>query len=300
MRLRLSEIAVLAICLLPSLVCAQALDDKFFDSNGVRIRYVDQGAGEPIVLLHGQGNNVDAAWVRTGVLANLATDHRVIAMDLRGHGKSGKPHQPEAYGEEMGLDVLRLLDHLKIQKAHILGYSLGAGVSAKLLVKHSERYLTAILAGSSGGRNWSPELAKAAEDEAKEWEQGPPFRAFILRNASPDRPAPTEEQMRETSQRMLQTIDPLAMAAFARSRERQAVTNAEIAAVHIPTLALVGGADPRLAGVKELKAVMPSLTVVVIEGATHSSADERGAPRRSEFVKAIREFVAAHQPTDSR
>jgi pimeloyl-ACP methyl ester carboxylesterase len=166
-------------------------------------------------------------------------------------------------------------------------------------VTHSERYLTAILAGSSGGRNWSPELAKVAEDEAKEWEQGPPFRAFILRNASPDRP-PTEEQMRETSQRMLQTIDPLAMAAFARSRERQVVTNAEIAAVRLPTLALVGGADPRLTGVKELKAVMPSLTVVVIEGATHSSADERGAPRRPEFVTAIREFVAAHKPTKSR
>jgi len=300
MHLQLSGLAALGICLAPQLVCAQALDDKFFDSNGVRIRYVDQGAGEPIVLLHGQGNNVDAAWVQTGVLANLATDHRVIAMDLRGHGKSGKPHKPEAYGEEMGLDVLRLLDHLKIQKAHILGYSLGAGVNAKLLVTHSERYLTAILAGSSGGRNWSPELAKAAEDEAKEWEQGPPFRAFILRNASPDRPVPTEEQIRETSQRMLQTIDPLAMAAFARSRERQVVTNAEIAAVNIPTLALLGGADPRLAGVRELKEVMPSLTVVVIEGATHSSADERGAPRRPEFVKAIREFLAARKPSDSR
>ena len=249
-----------------------------------------------VVLVHGAFAE-SSSW--TGVLANLATDHRVIAMDLRGHGKSGKPHKPEAYGEEMGLDVLRLLDRLKIQKAHILGYSLGAGVNAKLLVTHSERYLTAILAGSSGGRNWSPELAQAAEAEAKEWEQGPPFRAFILRNASPDRP-PTEEQMRETSQRMLQTIDPLAMAAFARSRERQVVTNAEIAAVRIPTLALVGGADPRLAGVKALKAVMPSLTVVVIEGATHSSADERGAPRRPEFVKAIREFVAAHRPTNSR
>lgn len=294
MCLQLSGIAV-AIWLVPTLVCAQTLNDKFFDSNGVQIRYVDQGAGEPIVLLHGQGNNIDAAWVRTGVLANLATDHRVIAMDLRGHGKSGKPHDPEAYGEEMGRDVLRLLDHLQIRRAHILGYSMGGAVNAKLLTTHPDRFLTAILGGSSGRRNWSVELAKAAEDEAAEWAQGPPFRAFIRRNTPPDQPPPTEEQMRATSQRMLETIDPLAMAAYMRSRQRQVVTNAELAAVRVPMLAVVGSADPALAGVNELKGAMPRLKVVVIEGATHSSANERGAPRRQEFVNAIREFVAAHK-----
>jgi len=94
---------------------------------------------------------------------------------------------------------------------------------------------------------------------------------------------------------MLQTIDPLAMAAFARSRQRQVVTNSEIAAVRVPVLAVVGSLDPALAGVNELKAAMSSLKVVVIEGASHSSADERGAPRRPEFVNAIREFVAAHK-----
>ena len=99
----------------------------------------------------------------------------------------------------------------------------------------------------------------------------------------------------ERSQRMLQTIDPLAMAAFARSRQRQVVTNSEIAAVRVPVLAVVGSLDPALAGVNELKAAMSSLKVVVIEGASHSSADERGAPRRPEFVNAIREFVAAHK-----
>ena len=125
MPLQRCVIGALAICFAPSVVCAQDFADKFFDSNGVRIRYLEQGAGQPLVLLHGQGNNVDAAWVRTGVLANLSKDHRVIAMDLRGHGKSGKPHEAQAYGEELGLDVIRLLDHLRIERAHILGYSLG-------------------------------------------------------------------------------------------------------------------------------------------------------------------------------
>lgn len=163
MRLRRCVVGALVICFLPSLR-ARDFADKFFDSNGVRIRYLDQGKGQPLVLLHGQGNNVDAAWVRTGVVANLSKDHRVIAMDLRGHGKSGKPHVPQAYGEELGLDVIRLLDHLKIPRAHILGYSLGAGVNAKLLTTHSQRYLTAIFGGFSGGRGWSDELARAAEE----------------------------------------------------------------------------------------------------------------------------------------
>jgi pimeloyl-ACP methyl ester carboxylesterase len=189
--------------------------------------------------------------------------------------------------------VIRLLDHLRIQRAHILGYSLGGTVNAKLLTTHSQRYLTVILGGFAGGRGWNAELAKAAEEEAKEWEQGPPFRAFILRNAPPGQ-SPTEAQMRETSQRMMQTIDPLAMSAFARSRQRQAVTNAEIAAIRVPMLAVVGSDDPRPAGVKELNALIPAMKVVVIEGATHCSADARGAPRRPEFADAIRQFIAEH------
>ena len=100
--------------------------------------------------------------------------------------------------------------------------------------------------------------------------------------------------MRESSERILQTIDPLAMAAFARSRQRQVVSNAEIAAVRVPMLAVVGGADPRLGGVNELKALIPTFKVVVIEGATHSSADEQGAPRRAEFAEAIRKFIELH------
>ena len=100
--------------------------DQFFDSNGVRIRYVEQGQGPAIVLMHGYTGTLDRHFVANGVFANLAKDYRVIAIDLRGHGKSGKPHDPKAYGEEMARDVVRLLDHLKIPRAHVLGYSLGA------------------------------------------------------------------------------------------------------------------------------------------------------------------------------
>src|SRR6188474_1977009 len=101
-------------------------EPKFFDSAGVKIRYIDQGSGPPVIMLHGQGNTLEA-FVQDGVLPKLvAGGYRAIAFDARGHGKSGKPHDSKAYGREMALDALRLLDHLKIDRAHFVGYSQGA------------------------------------------------------------------------------------------------------------------------------------------------------------------------------
>ena len=150
---RLLRLTVILLCLFAlhlfalDLVSAQ---DQFFDSNGVRIRYVEQGSGPPVVLLHGFSGNLDASWVETGVLPKLATDYRVIALDSRGHGKSDKPHDPKSYGLQMGQDVVRLLDHLHIARAHIVGHSMGAGITAKLLTTNPDRFLTATLSGSAG------------------------------------------------------------------------------------------------------------------------------------------------------
>jgi pimeloyl-ACP methyl ester carboxylesterase len=129
---------LLLISLLPAMASAE---DKFFNSNGARIRYVDQGTGEPVVLVHGYTSVIERAWIETGVFPNLAKDYRVIALDLRGHGKSDKPHDPKAYAE-LGQDVVRLLDHLNIARAHIVGYSLGGVITAKLLTTNPDRFIT--------------------------------------------------------------------------------------------------------------------------------------------------------------
>src|SRR5688572_2364514 len=97
------------------------LEDFFFDSAGVAIRYVEAGTGAPVVLVHGYTSDLEDQWIGTGVLPALARMHRVIAFDARGHGRSGKPHAPAAYGPEMALDVVRLLDHLGIARAHVVG-----------------------------------------------------------------------------------------------------------------------------------------------------------------------------------
>jgi pimeloyl-ACP methyl ester carboxylesterase len=89
--------------------------------------------------------------------------------------------------------------------------------------------------------------------------------------------------------------DPLAFAALTRTRHEQAVTDEQLRAVRVPTLAVVGSLDGALPGVKRLEGVLPGLKVVVIEGAVHNGADPRGATRRPEFVNAIRSFLAVHR-----
>jgi pimeloyl-ACP methyl ester carboxylesterase len=271
--------------------------DQFFDSNGVRIRYVEQGSGPPVVLIHGFSGNLDASWVETGVLPNLATDYRVIALDSRGNGKSDKPHDPKSYGLQMGEDVVRLLDHLHIARAPIVGHSLGAIITAKLLTTHPDRFLTATLSGAAGRQHWTPENAAAAEAEAVEFEQGVPFRSVILRTAPTDRPKPTEEQIQAESQRRLGRNDRFAMAAIVRSRGEQTVSAAEMAAVRVPTLGIIGSADANLAAMNQFASVLPTLKVVVIEGATHGGT--LGVTRRPEFVDNFREFTAAHKEASS-
>ena len=210
---------------------------------------------------------------------NLAKDHRVIALDLRGHGKSDKPHDPKAY-VELGQDVVRLLDHLNIARAHIVGYSLGGNITAKLLTTDPDRFITSTLGGSSGRRHWTDQDERDAEAAAAELESGVPYRSLILATAPTDQPPPTEEAIRKRSQEIVATNDPLAHAALVRARRELVVTDSQMAAVRVPTLAVVGSADRALTGVNSLKAVWPALKVVVIQGAVHSSANERGAQRR--------------------
>jgi pimeloyl-ACP methyl ester carboxylesterase len=250
-----------------------------------------------VVLLHGFSGNLDASWVETGVLPNVATDYRVIALDYRGHGKSDKPHDPKSYGLQMGQDVVRLLDHLNIPRAHIVGHSLGAGITAKLLTTNPDRFLTATLSGAAGRQRWTPEDAAAAEAEAVEFEQGIPFRSVILRTAPTNQPKPTDEQIQAQSQQRLARNDRLAMAAVVRSRGEQTFSAADMATVQVPTLGLIGSADANLDAMNRLASVLPTLKVVVIEGATHGGA--LGVTRRPEFVDNFRAFTAAHKEASS-
>ena len=98
--------------------------DQYFESRGVPIRFVEAGEGTPVVLFHGYILSV-GIWTGTGVMLNLSQQFRVITMDSRGHGRSGKSHHTDSYGTEMVVDLVPLLDWLKIKKAHFVGFSIG-------------------------------------------------------------------------------------------------------------------------------------------------------------------------------
>jgi len=280
----------LIACLLCIVAGAAAAEERFLDSAGARIRYVDQGAGPPVVLLHGFTGTIERSWVGTGVLHDLARDHRVIAFDLRGHGHSDRPHDPGAY-EELGADVLRLLDHLRIEKAHAVGYSLGGIILARLLTTHPQRFASAVLGGAAYRRARGEDAERATEAAAREIEAGL-YRALIVSTAPTDEPPPSEEAIRARSREIAASADVQAHAALMRARRALLVSDAEIAAVRVPTLAVVGAADPALPRVQAMRKRWPGLEIQVVAGAAHPTVHERGLPRHPEFVAAIRRHIA--------
>ncbi len=288
--------------LLPSIEAAKAKrgvsgsaapQDRFFNSDGVRIRYVEQGQGTPVLLIHGYIGNAERHWINPGIFANLAYDYRVIAIDCRGHGKSDKPTNPRDYGAVMGKDIIRLLDHLKIRRAHIVGFSMGAIIAGHLLTTDADRFLSATLVGHHAVRKWTAADKQEAEANARDLESDTPFRLLILGIWPPDQPPPSEDEIRKRSQAMVAGNDPKALAAYHRGRSTLLVTDAEITRVRTPTLGIIGSADPALTGMQELKTVMPALSLVVVDGATHGG--ERGVLRHPQFQAALREFLAARR-----
>jgi pimeloyl-ACP methyl ester carboxylesterase len=254
----------------------------------VSIRYLDAGRGEPVILVHGYNYDTEQQWVEPGVFGALAARYRVIGFDARGHGKSGKPHERRLYGLEMARDVPRLLDHLGLRRAHIVGYSMGGHIVANLLTMNPERFLTATLGGGAGRRNWTEEDQRRVEIEADEMEQGL-LRTQLLRLWPKDRPRPSDEEIRQRSAKSLAGKDVRALAAIRRSNADQVVTDAELAAVTVPMLAIVGREDPYRADLEALKGVVPQLSLVTIPGATHGAT-----PGKPEFIQALLAFLTAH------
>ncbi len=269
--------------------------DAFFDSAGVKIRYIDQGQGSPVVFIHGYTGTLDRHFVGNGVFGALVKDYRAIALDVRGHGKSGKPHDPQAYGAEMGRDVIRLLDHLKIARAHIVGFSMGAIIAGHLVTTNPDRFITATFVAHHPVHSWTPADDEESEASARDLEGDMPFRSLIVGVWPKDKPPPSQEEMRKMSQSLAAANDVKALAAYNRGRRALVVTPAALGAVRVPVLAIVGTADPTVDSVRNLPKVMPRARVVAVDGAEHGG--ERGILRRPEFIAALREFLSATRVT---
>src|SRR5438874_4509848 len=168
---------------------------SFKTSDGVRIHYLTMGgSGSWVVLVHGYTDTAQRMWFTTGIAPALAKKHRVVALDNRNHGESDKP---EANGPGRAQDVVELMDHLKIAKAHIHGYSMGGALTGQLLAIIPQRFITAGFGGSGLAETDPARRAQAvAIDEAMPKPQGADaaamdrFRARMSSSGAAARPAP--------------------------------------------------------------------------------------------------------------
>lgn len=269
------------------------VEGEYFDSDGVRIHYTDEGEGEPVVLIHGFAVNADLNWRRNGITQALSEEFRVIAMDTRGHGLSGKPHDADQYGIEMVEDVVRLLDHLEIEKAHVAGYSLGGFLSLKLAAEHPERLLSAspLAAGWEPGEN--NEFLSAMDQIIASLEAGDGI-APLSGNLGEGREKPG---LRHTLMVKFLTKyfnDPHALIGVIRGLPEILLTEEEVRGISVPVCSIVGTRDPLKPGVDAMKGLVADHTVVLIDGADHIEA-----PWRPEFLEAMLGFLRAHRSGSS-
>jgi pimeloyl-ACP methyl ester carboxylesterase len=229
-----------------------------FDSDGVEIAYIDEGEGEPLLLIHGFASNVAANWVDPGWVRTLTqSGRRVIAYDNRGHGRSEKLYDPDVYGAPlMAEDGRRLLDHLGIMHADVLGYSMGARIAAFLTLAHPERVRGLILGGLGinmvRGVVGSGPIAKALEAPRIEDvtnDTARSFRAFAEQTKS----------------------DLKALAACIRG-PREKITPERLATIAVPTLIAVGSNDVIAGSGAELATLIPGAQFLDIPGRDHMRA----------------------------
>jgi pimeloyl-ACP methyl ester carboxylesterase len=251
----------------------------FFDSDGLEIHYIDEGAGAPVVLIHGFGLSAAEHWVRTGVVERLKRRWRVIAIDVRGHGESAKPHDSAQYGlAKARADVLRLLDHLNITRARILGYSMGSRIALELLMRDPERMNAVVLGGFGQGGQIAV----------------PGQRHRIAAALLAEDPGVIEDVLARRFRRGAERSgkDLRALAAYIAAEETTDSTAtidfAALKRVRSPVLVVAAENDSICGDPRPLTQWFHDVRVIVIDGSDHASlaGDER-------FQQAVEEFLAS-------
>jgi pimeloyl-ACP methyl ester carboxylesterase len=231
-----------------------------FKHGDVEIAYLDAGEGEPIVLVHGFASNKEINWVNPGWVATLTrAGRRVIALDNRGHGRSSKLYDPTTYQAPlMAEDVRALIDHLQLARADVMGYSMGARITAFLAINHPARVRSAIIGGlgiklveGHGGKMSgiivaaleAPSLADVTDPT------GRAFRSFAEHTKS----------------------DLKALAACMRS-PRETLSREQVAAIKAPVLVAVGTKDAVAGSARALAALIPGARALDIPDRDHMLA----------------------------
>jgi pimeloyl-ACP methyl ester carboxylesterase len=245
----------------PPVTLASAPDEFFEPAAGVRLRFRQAGRGEPIVILHGFASSLDAV----GSLADsLAPAYRVIALDQRGHGRSTAPADAEAYGHEMGADVVRLLDYLDIERTHLLGHSMGAVVSAYVAARHPERVATVSMIAPPFFED-SAAAARTLAPVVAELDSGGGFRAFIARFI-PEMPDTVAAGM---SAEMVASADRTMLIGVMRTFPELGIGRQGASAATVPALIVVGSVDTLRVEDRALASWWPGARFIEVPGADH-------------------------------
>lgn len=229
-----------------------------FSSDGVEIAYIDEGEGAPVLLIHGFASNVQTNWVTPGWVGFLkGKGYRVIAFDNRGHGRSEKLYRQEDYGAPlMAEDARRLLDHLDIASAHIMGYSMGARITAFLSRAHPQRLRSAVFGGL--GINMVRGMAGTG-----------PIAAALEARSIDDVTNATARTFRVFAEQT--KSDLKALAACIRSA-RDPLTREDVARISCPVLVAVGENDVVGGSAEDLAALIPGARALAIPNRDHMKA----------------------------
>lgn len=254
-----------------------AAPDHVLTTGDVRLRYRVIGTGDPVVLLHGYSRSL-TDWY--GLADSLAKEYQVIALDARGFGQSSRFTDPSRYGDAMVDDVVRLLDHLGVRQANVVGHSMGAVMAANLALRHPTRVRTATFAAgvfrdSLGAvQLGAPTIASLERGEGLR-----PLLAWLFPMLPDSVLIPIDRQaMAENDRGALLAV--LRNLPFIRQKARAAT-------LRIPTLGVVGSADPLAPDSRELATWWPGVQVIVVDGANHGDIIAR-----PEFLAALRALVA--------
>ncbi len=251
-------------------------DHTWTGPDGTKFHYVEQGKGAPVILIHGLTSSAVSNWFNPGIAQKLARTNRVIALDMRGHGDTG-PSPADSSGT-MIQDVVDFMDHLKIPKAHIGGYSMGGATTAGLLKVAPERFITASVMGI--GIKETPEwLGKAPTDPA-------PLRAPA---AAPAAPAASSPAGAPASVNLTPRADGAPMGAPRGAPD--ANPEVDLTRINFPVLALNGSNDRPVSKTHRMWRELKDFTYVVIEGRNHMEAC-----RDPLFGDALVRFITSHNP----
>ena len=229
-----------------------------FMHDGVEIAFLDEGEGEPVVLVHGFASNKEVNWAAPSWMTTLTrAGRRAIALDNRGHGASTKLYDPAAYHSAiMAEDVRALLDHLGLSRADVMGYSMGARIAAFLALAHPGRVRAVVLGGLGirlvEGVGLPDSIADALEAPSLADVTDPTaymFRAFAEQTKS----------------------DLHALAACMRG-SRQTLNRAEVGRITVPLLVAVGDKDQVAGSPEALAALIPGARALSIPGRDHMLA----------------------------